>query len=213
MTFDRTHILPISPETSAFSARAERAGRRRGRALVLLAVMFLTALLLGLLQAQSASAHDAVESTTPADGETVAVMPSEITLTLDNTPGTLGSAISVKDAAGTNWADGQLTVLDHVVSQPIRAGAPAGTYTVLWRVVSSDSHPIDGSFSFTASGAAGTGAATSALGTPVPLETPAPATGSSAQGFPWSVLIIGVVLVALLVGIALVVRRRLGRDG
>jgi hypothetical protein len=45
--------------------------------------------------------------------------------------------------------------LPNHVAQAVKAGGPAGRYTVTWRVVSSDSHPIEGRFTFTVTGTAG----------------------------------------------------------
>ncbi len=89
-------------------------------------------------------------------GATVATPPEKVSVTFNNDPLALGSQIQVKDAAGTNWAEGPVEIVDNVASQKLRAGAPAGQFTVVWRVVSSDSHPIEGTFTFTATaGAAG----------------------------------------------------------
>lgn len=179
-------------------------------------------LALGLLfgAASAASAHDALESSSPADGSTVATVPDQITLTMSDTPGALGSEIKVLDAAGTNWAQGAVKVVDNLAVEQLRSGAPAGKYTVQWRLVSSDSHPIEGTFSFTAAGATGaTGGATvgsnqgAAAGTAAPLvkgtEAAAPQAASS-DGIPWSVIAMIVVLVALVAGLAIFAKRRLG---
>ena len=91
-----------------------------------------------------ASAHDAAESSSPAQGATVATPPEQVSVTFNKNPLALGSQILVNDAAGTNWADGAVEIVDNVASQKLKAGAPAGAYTVVWRVVSSDSHPIEG---------------------------------------------------------------------
>src|SRR5687768_16064507 len=96
-----------------------------------------------LCVAGPASAHDAAASSSPADGATVAAPPVKVSITFNNNPMGLGSQVRVNDAAGTDWADGKVEILDNVASQKLREGAPAGKYTVLWRVVSSDSHPIE----------------------------------------------------------------------
>ncbi len=116
-------------------------------------------LAVALLGAGPASAHDAVESTSPAAGATVPTPPDAVTLTLSNHPLTLGTQLKVSDAAGTDWADGGVQIVDNVVSQKLRTGAPAGLFTVQWRVVSADGHPIEGTFSFTATAAGGGSAA------------------------------------------------------
>ncbi|MET3809875.1 copper resistance CopC family protein [Arthrobacter sp. UYEF3] len=193
----------------------------------LLGLITLVSVLLGaaLLGAGPASAHDAVESTSPAAGATVPIPPDTVTLTLSNPPLTLGTQIKVSDAAGTNWADGGVQILDNVASQKLRTGAPAGLFTVQWRVVSSDGHPIEGTFSFTAA-AAGGGSATAGaaagtvptLGTAEPGTTIAPSPAPDAsQPFPWSIVMFVAVAVGILVALGLMAKRRLndgsGGDG
>ena len=100
-----------------------------------------------------------MESTSPAAGATVPTPPASVSLTLSNHPLALGTQIKVNDAAGTNWADGAVEIVDNVASQKLKTGAPAGAYTVQWRVASSDGHPIEGTFTFTAAAGATAAAA------------------------------------------------------
>ena len=58
----------------------------------------------------------------------------------------------MEDTTGTDQADGPVQIIDNQVSQAVKPGAPQGKYTVVWRVVSSDGHPIEGTFGFTAGG-------------------------------------------------------------
>jgi copper resistance protein C len=189
------------------------AEQHRSRALRKAAAAVLGTIMVALAMlgsASTASAHDVVEGTNPADGSTVASLPLAISITLDNTPGALGSAVQVKDASGKDWAQGSVQVLDHVASQPLKSGAPAGKYTVLWRLVSSDSHPIEGTFSFTASAGAAGG---SVAGTPVPLQSTtavAPVT-QPAAGFPWGIAVTIGVLVLAVGALGIFARRRLNR--
>ena len=166
-----------------------------------------------------ASAHDAAESTSPAPGTTVATPPGKVSITFNKNPLLLGSQIVVTDAAGSNWADGTVEIVDNVASQMLKPGAPAGAFTVAWRVVSSDSHPIEGTFGFTATaGATGTTAAPAVptLTTPQPgvTGTPVPVP-NAAEPFPWSLVIFVGTAVGILVALALMAKRRLnaGADG
>ena len=194
------------------------AGKSAGKAARKAATALLAALvvlLATLASASAASAHDVVESTNPANGSTVASLPANLSITLDNTPGALGSSIQVKDASGKDWAQGSVQVVDHVVTQQLKAGGPAGKYTVLWRLVSSDSHPIEGTFSFTASGAAGgasagDGSAANTAAAPAQTTTAAPAAQPGA-GFPWGIVVTIVVLVLAVAALGILARRRLNR--
>lgn len=180
----------------------------------LLGAVILAAALLGAVA--PASAHDAAESTSPASGATVAAPPEQVSVTFNKNPLALGSQILVNDAAGTNWSDGAVEIVDNVASQKLKAGAPAGAYTVVWRVVSSDSHPIEGSFTFTATaGAAGSTAAAAVptMGTAQPGITPAPSQPvSSAEPFPWSIVIFVGTAIGILVVLGLMAKSRLKPD-
>ena len=111
-----------------------------------------------LAAATTASAHSQLERTDPADGSQVAVLPEAITLTFNQNVLGLGDLVEVTGPDG-NAADGKPSVVDNQVIQAIGAGAPAGAYTVLWRVTSADGHPISGRFTFTAAaGSSGTAA-------------------------------------------------------
>lgn len=171
------------------------------------AVVFAAAL---LFAAGPASAHDVAESTSPADGTTVPVPPAKVSITFNEDPLALGSQIKVTDAAGTNWADGGVDIVDNVASQKLKEGAPAGKFTVVWRVVSSDSHPIEGTFGFTASAALAGSAPIPTAGTPQPGTTPAPEKAAVAsEPFPWSLVIFAGTALGILVALGVMAKRSL----
>ncbi|MHA7221738.1 copper resistance CopC family protein [Arthrobacter sp. RHLT1-20] len=178
----------------------------------LLGALILAAAVLGAVA--PASAHDASESSSPAAGATVPTPPEKVSVTFNKAPLALGSQILVNDAAGTNWADGGVEIVDSVASQKLKSGAPAGVFTVVWRVVSSDSHPIEGSFTFTATaGVAGStaGATVPTLGTAQPGITSTPERSANAsEPFPWSIVIFVGTAVGILVVLGLMAKRRLG---
>lgn len=151
-----------------------------------------------LFSSAPAQAHDALESSNPANGATVSTMPEKIELTFDHTPIAINSIVRVEDATGTDQADGPVSIVDNQVSQAVKPGAPQGKYKVVWRVVSSDGHPIEGTFTFTAGG-------------PNSAPSAAPAAAADA-GLPTQLVVAGVVGAVLLVGlvvIGLLIRRRL----
>lgn len=158
------------------------------------------------LPGAAAQAHDVIESSNPANGATVAAVPASVQLTFDHTPIAIGTEIQVKDASGTNQSDGAAQVVDNKVTQAIKPGAPAGTYTVVWRVVSSDSHPIEGTFTFTAT--SGGSGSPSANDSPTQSSTAAPATGSEFSLPAWAV-IAAVLVLAAIVALGYFVRRGL----
>ncbi|MFC8410861.1 copper resistance protein CopC [Arthrobacter sp. NPDC057259] len=188
----------------------------------LTAVLLFVAAALGqtVLAAAPASAHDSVESTSPAADASLPAPPEKVSITLSNHPLAIGSQIKVNDAGGTNWADGDVQIVDNVASQPLKPGAPAGRFTVQWRVASSDGHPIEGTFGFTAAAAApgaaaSAGASTGAntvptMGTAEPGTTIAPTPVKDAsEPFPWSIVIFVAVAIGILVALGLMAKRRL----
>ena len=183
----------------------------------LLGFLVLAAAVLGL--AGPAAAHDAAESSSPAQGASLPAPPEQVSVAFNNTPLGIGASFSIKDASGTEWADGQVRIVDNMASQKLRPGAPAGAYTVSWRVVSSDSHPIEGTFGFTAAAAAaGTAPATGptaaatvpGMGTAEPGATAEPSVpAGSGEPFQWSIVVFAAVAVGLLVALAFIAKRRL----
>lgn len=167
----------------------------------------------------AAFAHDSLISSSPEDGQSFETVPEEIKLTFTDTPIALGSEIKVQDEEGKDWAIGDVEIVDNVATQPIGPDAPGGKYTVTWRVVSSDSHPIEGVFEFTA---ASGGAGGAEVSTAQPVESPSAESGSQDQvsdtqeaptTFPTSfVVIMGVILVVLVIIIGVLARKRLGRN-
>ncbi|MEN9740504.1 MAG: hypothetical protein RLZ72_770 [Actinomycetota bacterium] len=106
---------------------------------------------LATLFASPAFAHASLESTQPADDSTASDV-TVISLTageelLDLDAGK-GFVIAVTDADGNYYGDGCLTVDGATASMPVALGA-AGEYTVTYRVVSADGHPVEGDWKFT----------------------------------------------------------------
>lgn len=94
-------------------------------------------------------AHDALQTTTPADGTTIARMPVSVTLEFTGQPLPIGMQVVITGPEG-DVARGAPVVTGRVVSQSVLDTAPAGAYVVTFRVTSDDGHPISGTFSFRA---------------------------------------------------------------
>ncbi|TVZ93948.1 copper resistance CopC/CopD family protein [Streptomyces sp. BK340] len=108
-------------------------------------------LLLLLGTTAPASAHAALRGTDPADGSVLKSAPREVTLAFTESVGLLTDSLRVYDPENhrvrTSEADHAAGRSDTVrVSLP--AGLGTGTYTVAWRVVSADSHPVSGALTF-----------------------------------------------------------------
>ncbi|MFI6033848.1 copper resistance protein CopC [Streptomyces sp. NPDC051315] len=101
--------------------------------------------------AGQASAHAALRGADPADGSVVETAPRSITLTFTESVGLLDDSFRVLDPDNrrvdtdtARHADGRADTAR--VTLPGKLGT--GTFTVAWRVVSADGHPIAGAFTF-----------------------------------------------------------------
>lgn len=106
-------------------------------------------LVLTVAPASPAAAHSALQDQNPGDGESVATAPAAISLAFNEDLIDAGTAVFVTDASGRDWAEGTPVVQGQQLEQPLPTEMPAGSYDVVWRVVSADGHPIDGAFAFT----------------------------------------------------------------
>lgn len=97
-----------------------------------------------------AFAHATLVASDPPAGARIASAPHAVTLTFDEAVETQLGSLRVLDAAGTQRSAGPVV---HPGGDgrrvQVRLGALArGRYVVAWRVVSSDSHLVDGAFAF-----------------------------------------------------------------
>jgi copper transport protein len=107
--------------------------------------------LAGAIVPASAAAHATIVSTTPVDQQVLKTQPREVTLKWSESVDLGSHAVrlldssgsEVKTAAAKHGPGGAATA---VLALP--PGLAEGTYVVAWRVVSSDSHPVSGAFSF-----------------------------------------------------------------
>lgn len=102
--------------------------------------------LLWILLPTPAEAHATLVGTSPADQEVLEESPEVITLTFSE-PVRPTDGITVVTGAG-DPVPATVEALDAVVSITPSEPLEEGTYVVGWRVVSADSHPISGGFSF-----------------------------------------------------------------
>lgn len=97
---------------------------------------------------QVAIAHDQIIEQTPNENAVLEVAPSEVTLEFTGELMDITQLAMVVDADGTDWVSGPMQVTQRTAVQPLLPDMPEGSYQVRWRVVSSDGHPISGSFEF-----------------------------------------------------------------
>lgn len=116
---------------------------RRGVAAVVVPLLAL------LVSAPAASAHALLLRTSPSPQTTVAVPPAVVRLVFSESVEVTFGAVRVFDVDGHRVDSGRLTRTDG--NREVDAATPHlsnGTYTVTWRVVSADGHPVHGGFTF-----------------------------------------------------------------
>lgn len=124
-------------------------GRGRGiRRLVLLGTALILFLLAG---AGTASAHAALKGSDPVDGSVLDAAPKDITLRFTESVSLLEDSIRVVDPenrAVDTGRPGRAGGRSDTAGVTLPGGLADGTYTIAWRVVSADSHPISGALLF-----------------------------------------------------------------
>ncbi|OMI38755.1 copper resistance protein CopC [Streptomyces sparsogenes] len=112
----------------------------------------LTALLCALsVGASPASAHAALTATDPADGAVVKTAPSQVRLTFSEGVLLSRDSVRVLDPDGKRVDTGSPAHVggrSSTAAVALHSGLPDGTFTVAWKVVSEDSHPVAGAFTF-----------------------------------------------------------------
>lgn len=113
-------------------------------ALLILLVVF------GIHSAQPADAHAILESSSPADQSVLEGSPARVLLTFSEPVTLVTGAIRVFDASGDRVDSG---LASHAgspaqVAIALKPNLPSGSYAVAWRVISADTHPVHGGFTF-----------------------------------------------------------------
>ena len=109
--------------------------------------------LLTITGVQNASAHAQLTSSNPAKNQTVKTLPPIVWLEFDGNLMILGdkqvNRISVTNSKKVVVSMGETLVSGARISSKLKPGLPPGNYSVTYRIVSEDGHPVEGSFSFT----------------------------------------------------------------
>jgi copper transport protein len=96
-----------------------------------------------------ASAHAVLLSTTPSQGAVLTTPPSSVSLHYDEQVTFNPGAVRVYNQQGGRVDDGSITKPSaDVVQVGVRSHLPDGAYVVTWRVISADTHPVEGAFTF-----------------------------------------------------------------
>jgi copper resistance protein C len=130
-----------------------------------------------LATATAAFAHAVLVSSNPAEGATLTTPPATVSLTFSEDV-RAPAFVVVTGPGGTRVDGGASQILNRTVTERLRAARAAGTYTIAYRVVSADGHPIEGELRYRLAQAA------PASTTPAPAAAspaPAPAAASTTQ--------------------------------
>ncbi len=187
---------------------------------IVVGLIALSALIGGVFVAPLAQAHSELVSSDPADGAVLDAPPKTVSFTFNEVLMPDFVRFIGTDPAGQTGDLPVSSVEGSVATIEWPTTAPAGEWTVSYRVVSQDGHPIEGGITFAYAGTSPTPAPTSAAPTsasptsaaptsaaPAPSTSPAADTSGGTSGL----LIVGVAIVVIvIVGIviALVARRR-----
>jgi methionine-rich copper-binding protein CopC len=147
-----------------------------------------------VLVPSSAAAHSNSVDTNPEDGATLETMPAEATVTFNEAPKTASVVLA--------RPDGQIDKLTtDVAGSTIRvrlpADGPPGVYTLSYRVVSADGHPISGSVKFSVRSGVTPSTAPSAAASDEAPAAESPTTADDASRGPLVPLVIGVAVLGL----------------
>ncbi|WP_434175638.1 copper resistance CopC family protein [Brachybacterium conglomeratum] len=191
-----------------------------------LAALFAALLAALLALGAPAQAHDTLLESDPADGATLETSPEAITLTFSADILDVSPLVRITDESGEQLAEITPSIDGPVATATLEEPLPAGTSTVQWRVVSSDGHPIEGTFEVTVeqdAAAEETTEAPAEESSPAeesaPAETAAPAeegeqaTAEAAEEESGSsmtplLIVLGVAVVGAVVAALLIMRRR-----
>ncbi|MGN6250201.1 MAG: copper resistance CopC/CopD family protein [Marmoricola sp.] len=108
------------------------------------------ALAIAVVAAPPAAAHATLEESSPGSGEVVPGIPAQVVLRFSEAVSLLPASLQVYAPDGSRADHGEVTH-PHGASTLVSVGlhgSREGTYLVSWRVVSADSHPISGAFTF-----------------------------------------------------------------
>jgi len=116
---------------------------------MIMRILLVLALVLGLGIA-GARAHAFLDHANPAVGSRLTAAPAEVRLWFTTALEPAFSSLKVVDAAGhpVDLGDGKVDGADPSLLKATLKPLPSGTYKVIWRVVSVDTHVTEGDFNF-----------------------------------------------------------------
>jgi copper transport protein len=152
----------------------------------------LAVVLIALAAAPSAFAHAILQESKPGNGEVVRQSPPTVSLRFNEGVETAFGSIRVYNCGGARVDSGKIgRPDDRMVSIRLDRKLPRGTYTVTWRVISADAHPVAGAFVFQVKAADPSGSCAQVFGKGTPGEVTALFKFARALDFALVLLVIG----------------------
>lgn len=207
-TAGRSGAGVVAPGDYSSGMHPRSPSRRRAGAVLLLPLV--VGLLL-LVAPSPASAHTQLVGMSPADGSVVSQVPGQVVLTFDEAVENVGYGLVVTAPSGASVVDGTPVLDGAQLSQKLVPLTEPGHYTVSYRVVADDGHPVTGTRGFDLSADAVSGASAPATPAPSASSSASPAASTDPgidSGSPATAMAIGVVLLALAGGLTWFVSSR-----
>jgi methionine-rich copper-binding protein CopC len=166
----------------------------------------LLAFALAAIEPLSARGHADLLSSDPSAGQIIESMPKTVTLEFAENILIVGASedanqILVSNEAGERIDNGEVVIAGANVSTQVDQSAANGKYSVVYRVVSADGHPIEGSFSFVVGEEA----------TNVIAPAPADELEHTARTQDWTLMFLSIVGLATAGALAFIFRRKSSR--
>ncbi|WP_456289995.1 copper homeostasis periplasmic binding protein CopC [Paenibacillus sp. AK002] len=111
-------------------------------------VLLTLGLLLVLVFPTATWAHSKLESSTPAADAKITESVKEVNLSFNENIDENLSTLKVKNAQGEAVEVSEVKVNQNTMAGTLAAPLPSGSYTVEWKIVGGDGHPVDGTYAF-----------------------------------------------------------------
>lgn len=111
-------------------------------------VLLTLGLLLILVFPTATWAHSKLETSTPAADAKLTESVQEVSLSFNENIDENLSTLKVKNAQGESVEVAEVKVTQNTMLGTLAAPLPSGSYTVEWKIVGGDGHPVDGTYAF-----------------------------------------------------------------
>lgn len=118
------------------------------RGLVRLAALGGLSVAFVVMLATPAFAHAVLLQTVPGEGAVLTTPPESVSLRFSEQVTVTPGSVRVFDTKGNRVDTGTISTTGDTVQADIRPHLPDGAYVVTWRVISADTHPVEGAFTF-----------------------------------------------------------------